>query len=762
MKRVYTPNLRLWLPLVVLLAILPLGTALVVHQYIDSKQALRESSYNDVRHHIAHIQSYISQALRRHEMDMVDLIVTSLATEVVYRHAALFDETGRVVSATHYTWKQKPIAKVAEGFDPSLLRHMQRSLQPVIEFSSPTSIQAWFPVRFPSKGKLRHERTGGLYIDYDFSREALRLEQRLHDQLLIYWFGLLAASGLILLLLYIWVHAPLRRLVMATRQLGEGRLDTRVEIGGKGELAMLADSFNAMVRRLDDASQQLRILSAAMQQAGEVVMITDPEGCIEYVNPSFSRVTGYASSEAVGEKISLLKSGEQPPRYYQEMWDAITQGQHWSSKIVNRRKDGSLYSSMMSISPVFDARGAINHFVCIQQDMSDYEALEQQLRQSQKLEAIGTLVGGIAHEFNNALAAIMGRVYLARREVEAGKPVEHSLDDIDRLSERAAGMVRQLLAYSRKGGIEMQGIELTAFVRDLLKLHKVVLPEDIDLQVELGDAALPVKGDVSQLQQVLVNLLNNARDAVAGRDAPRVELRLRAWHADATFLARHEQAEVRDYAHLTVRDNGSGIRPEDLERIFDPFFTTKEVGQGTGLGLSMVLGAVQAHDGIVEAHSRPEGGAQFDVYLPLNREAIATADPEAVPEAGSEAGGGETILLVDDEATVRQTTAQVLGTFGYRVLTAADGREGLALFHEHAGEVALVLTDIVMPRMGGIAMVREIRRQAPDIAVLYATGYDQGQVAGEDVDAEAVIGKPFVPAELGGRLRQLLQASSGK
>ncbi|HKI60344.1 MAG TPA: PAS domain S-box protein, partial [Mariprofundaceae bacterium] len=351
--------------------------------------------------------------------------------------------------------------------------------------------------------------------------------------------------------------------------------------------------------------EKLRILSQAVEQAGESIVITGREGTIEYVNPAFTKITGYASDEAIGNSPRILKSGVQDDAFYENLWKTISSGVVWSSPMVERRKDGNIYPAAMSIAPIFNDDGEITHYVGIQQDMTEHHNLEEQLRQSQKMEALGTLVGGIAHDFNNMLLGIAGNVFLAMDEIKDQPKTVEKLKTVEETTFKAAEMIKQLLLFSRKGQLVMQPFGMTSFLNNNLELIQKSIPENIDFHCTICAEELTLTGDATQLEQVVMNLLNNARDAVAGVPDPAIQLTLDEYKVDREFRNDHPKVKGDALAHIMVADNGSGITDENMKHIFEPFYTTKDVGEGTGLGLAMCYCSVQSHGGTIVVESSP-------------------------------------------------------------------------------------------------------------------------------------------------------------
>ena len=535
----------------------------------------------------------------------------------------------------------------------------------------------------------------------------------------------------------------------------DGRIiDVEVSASFLEKKGQLSCFFRDITERKRVKEELLR-LSRIVEQTSEGVLVVNRAGMIEYVNPAFCRNTGYSEEEAVGQKPSILKSGAQDDAFYNHMWEAISGGKSWSGSVVDRRKDGSFFPALLSIFPIHDEAGENLYFVGIQRDISDLKRMEDQFLQAQKMEAIGTLVGGIAHDFNNVLAAIQAGAYLARIKLDRDpEEAASQLMDIDKLTIRAAEMIKQMLAFARKDTMQHKPLSLISFLKEGLTLAKTAVPENIEFAYETGEEDLIIDGDPTQLQQVIMNLLNNARDAVAGVDAPRIACSLDAFTPTDAWLERHPEGEGRRFARLSVADNGMGISGDHLGKIFEPFYTTKGVGKGTGLGLAMVYGVIESHEGILEVESAPGHGAAFHIYLPLRQEA-ATAS-EAMDMEIME-GRGETVLLVDDEPSVRNAASPALNSLGYEVRIAAHGIHAVAML-ARGPPVALIITHLVMPRMGGMALAEALRQSGNPTPIIFATGYDREQALAADqhIEHSAVIRKPFSPAELSQAMRRLI------
>ncbi len=382
--------------------------------------------------------------------------------------------------------------------------------------------------------------------------------------------------------------------------------------------------------------------------------------------------------------------------------------------------------------------------------------LEQQLRQAQKMEAIGTLTGGIAHDFNNMLAGMLGTVYLVRKMLADYPEAQAKLKRVEATGFRAADVISQLLTFARKGEMHMQPLALTSFLKETVKMARTGVPENIHLTLDVPAEQCVVKGDATLLQQVLLNLVTNAKHAVSGRQQPEIRVSLDRVEPDKTWLEKYSQPAGRAYARLSIADNGCGMTKEIRDKIFDPFFTTKPAGEGTGLGLAMAYGAVQSHGGVIEIESEPDKGSAFSIWLPLTDEQRSKAQND---EDRVLSGNGEMILIADDEPALREVVQELLESMGYRVLAAEDGAAAVQLFEQYHDTINLVVLDMIMPRLSGVDAALRIRESNPAIPVVFQTGYGEDLVQ-QKLPHSCVLSKPINIAEFSRVLRVMLEGGA--
>jgi two-component system cell cycle sensor histidine kinase/response regulator CckA len=530
-------------------------------------------------------------------------------------------------------------------------------------------------------------------------------------------------------------------------------------LGGRPACVILARDVTERKR----SEQELRLRDRAIRAVTQGILITDPnqpDNPIVYASRGFERITGYAPGEVIGRNCRFLQGKDTDPDAVARVRQAIRAAEPCTVELLNYRKDGTPFWNELSVSPVRDEAGRLTHFVGVQADVTGRRRLEEQFRQAQKMEAIGQLAGGVAHDFNNLLTIINGYSDLLLQSLSPGDPAGDLLAEIRRAGERSAGLTRQLLAFSRKQVLAPRVLDLNTVVADAEKMLRRVIGEDVRLATALEPGLGAVRADPGQLEQVLLNLAVNARDAMP--TGGRLTIETRNVELDEDFAQVHPGVRPGPHVLLAVSDTGCGMTPEVKAHIFEPFFTTKGPGKGTGLGLATVFGIVHQSGGAVGVYTEVGVGTTFKVYLPQVGE--AAGGPVARSGLRAPPRGVETVLLVEDEDGVRSLARHVLTGCGYTVLEAADGEEAVRVAGRAAGPIHLLVTDVVMPGPGGREVAERVRDWHPGVRVLYVSGYTEDAVVRHGVLQDGVnfLQKPFSPLALAHKVREVLDAASGR
>jgi PAS domain S-box-containing protein len=512
----------------------------------------------------------------------------------------------------------------------------------------------------------------------------------------------------------------------------------------------------------------LPLFRQALEAVGEGIVITDrrqPDNPILYVNPAFERITGYSAAEVLGRNCRFLRGPDTDPTAVERIRQAVAAGQPCAVEVLSYRKDGRSFWNGLSLTPLPGPGRRVEHFVMVLNDVTarrhaqERQArLEEELRQAQKMEAVGRLAAGVAHDFNNMLTVITGYVELLQSGSRRPENVRTYLQQIARAGERASALTRQLLAFSRKQTVQTTVVDVNDLVKNLDKMLRRLIGEDVELAVNVSHRPAPVRGDPGQLEQVIMNLVVNARDAMP--TGGRLTVQTTTMPSGPHVPARSGETPPGPYVVLSVSDTGVGMSEEVKARIFEPFFTTKEHSKGTGLGLATVHGIVQQSGGQLEVDSAPGHGTTFRVWLPRVTEPQAARPATPAPVCPR---GTETILLVEDEGPVRLLARDALTLSGYRVLEAANGGDAVRVYREHVaggGPLDLVVSDVVMPGVGARELTEFLRREHPGLKLLFMSGYTEDAVLQHGILSGAVpfIQKPFTPLALVRRVREVLDA----
>jgi two-component system, cell cycle sensor histidine kinase and response regulator CckA len=494
-----------------------------------------------------------------------------------------------------------------------------------------------------------------------------------------------------------------------------------------------------------------------IENALDVIAVVDASGRFTYESPSIERVLGYRPQELVGQDALTLVHPEDVASVRDTFGSlAGRPGGVVSGRARLRHKDGT-WRSFEAVGKLEQGRGG--RVILNARDVTDREHLESQLRQSQKMEAVGRLAGGVAHDFNNLITAISGYAELTLKRMDADDPRARNMTEIRKAAYRAAALTRQLLAFGRKQVLRPQVLDLSDTVEQVDGLLRRLIGEDVELRIHKGGRCGRVRADPSQVEQVLINLAINARDAMPSGGRLTIEMRDVELHQPPR--SGPEEPTPGDYVMIAVADTGHGMDLETQSHIFEPFFTTKAVGQGTGLGLSTVYGIVKQSGGHIVVESEPGQGATFKVYLPrVLDDGHETLEPvRAAPARPAQGGGSETILLVEDDAAIRDMLREILTDEGYTVLVAQSPEDALRIVRERTSSIDALISDVVMPMMTGPELATRIAELRPGIKVLFMSGYTARAVADRGLvpDARQFLQKPFTSDTLISRLRELLE-----
>jgi PAS domain S-box-containing protein len=503
--------------------------------------------------------------------------------------------------------------------------------------------------------------------------------------------------------------------------------------------------------------ERLILLNNAIEQAVEAVIITDKNGKILYVNSAFEKIFGYDKEYALNKTPNILKSGKQSAEFYKTMWDTISKGNVWTGEVINKKSNNEFCNQEISITPI-KKNNEITHYVAVLRDVTEFkkiyqerENLANQLIYSQKMEGIGRLASGVAHDFNNMLSIILTSSELIR-SLNPDKAIIQHCENIETTCKQSSHIVKQLLLFSKNSKMNPTIIDLNKLVTNTIKILQHSLGKDIEIKTELSNSPSFIYADEIQIQQVILNLSINARDAMPNGGI--LKFTLRNVFLDEDFTKKRPPLLPNYYVELIVEDTGTGIPDDIISKIFDPFFTTKESSKGTGLGLSVVYGIVSSHNGYIEVFSEVNKGTKFHIYLPLTQyqiETIKTNNESLIYK------GNESILVVDDEELIAESLSSILSSLGYKVITTSDGLEAIELYKSN--KIDLVILDIIMPKIDGLQVFQILYEYDNNLKVLFMTGLaDENKISTTNyVNQDNLIRKPFLINELSIKIRNILK-----
>ena len=570
----------------------------------------------------------------------------------------------------------------------------------------------------------------------------------------------------------ILITRSIQELASGVEQLEQGKWGRSLRVYSRDELGKLTESFNKMSRTImeqqEEVSKYTRQLQTLSENAPFGMVMIDKDGTFKYINPKFRELLGYDLNDIPNGKTWFRRAYPDPTYRHHVIstWiddlEGFKSGEKRPRTFTVTCKDGT--EKIINFIPVQLETGE-NLIACediteLKRAEEEKAVLHEQLRQSQKVEAIGRLAGGIAHDFNNLLTVIKGYSQLSSFELKEGDPLRVNIDEIQNAAERAASLTRQLLAFSRRQVMEMKVLDLNTLLRDLEKMLRRVIGEDIEMVIQLAEDLGRVRADVGQIEQVIMNLAVNAKDAMPS--GGKLTIETANVELDESYARSHVDVRHGHYVMFSVSDTGVGMTPEVRERIFEPFFTTKEMGKGTGLGLSTTYGIVKQSEGHIWVYSVQGKGTTFKIYLPRVNEPLEEIRKDVLKEELPR--GNETILIVEDEEDVRKLAGKILEKQGYRILESFNGDDALVACERRKSPIHLMLADIIMPGMSGSELAKLLKPLYPEIKILYMSGYTDNAVVRHGVLEKGVnyIQKPFTMEGLARKVREVLDKDSDK
>ncbi len=535
----------------------------------------------------------------------------------------------------------------------------------------------------------------------------------------------------------------------------EGRFPVEIWIAlrvfsGKNYLVLMVKDISESEKSRSELQRQAMALAAA----AECIFITDPEGIIQYVNPAFVHMTGYAVEEALGNRPGMLKSGQMNERFYQRLWRIIKSGQVWQGRVINRRKDGTLFEVEGTVSPMVNEAGTILYYVAVYRDVTEIRALQRHLEQTQKMEAIGNLAGGIAHDFNNILTGIVLNAEMVEEDAARPDAVRKGTGEILAASLRARDLIRQILTFSRQGEANRERVNPGIIAREVIRLMRTSLPASAEIRSNYEFENFYVEADPAQIHQILMNLCTNAAWAIRDSSAGVLEIRMERTFVDHKFIANFPDLVPGYFIQVSVSDNGVGMSAATQERVFEPFYSTRTASGGTGLGLAVVHGIVKSLNGFLSVDSKPGEGSGFHVFLPEMRE----SPPGTLSAEETREFSRGSILFVDDEPALLKALGGYLRSIGYCITEAGTAEEAMELYRQRGGAFDLLITDQSMPGMTGLNLVEKIRAEKPGLPVLLLTGFADEvlEQKAKAIGVQNIVLKPFTRSEISSVIQTLV------
>lgn len=761
--------LRLTIPLSLLLWSVATGLALWHRNAEQAEQADESSESSEMRSRLTLLQGSVESLMRKGDPEGVLRQISDLGSLQNSQTAFLTDEDGVVLASTRYDTIGQPVhealpalrVKDPDSFEAAAQRARTTMSSKVTITSDRLSVAGYTPVVLGNRrDELRSNRIGLLFIQSDLAPQKQADRLLAGRQVLEFSVVLALLAAILWLVFHFTLTKPMSRLLAATQRFAAGGLDTRTGMSGRDELSIVGRAFDQMAARIEAEQARLKESEERYRQlfenASDIVFTSDTSGMLASINAAGERVLGYSGEELLHMNLRDLAAPESEETVTQMMDPRQPETQPGRFDFEATAKNGQRVSLEVSRRLVTYADGSAV-VQGIARDVSDRKVIEEQLRQAQRMEAIGTLAGGVAHDFNNILTGIIGYASLGLDDSPADHPMREILSHVKLLGERAANLTRQILAFARRQMLQRRPLSLNTVISEFSKLLERLTGEHIELHLELCRGLKLVSADRSQIEQILINLCVNARDAMP--DGGKLLIATENTTRDGLQLRSIQGAAQSDYVMLRIQDAGQGMDRQTLGRIFEPFFTTKPPGEGTGLGLSMVYGIVKQHDGFIEVSSEIGSGADVRIYLPA---VAAPSEPISEPLERLLGSNSGTILVAEDEELVRNLVVSILARAGFTVLQGANGEEALRQFEAADGKVDLIISDAVMPRMGGKELIEAISAKGGHPKVVFMTGYSTAMIEGSSDGSPGIdcIRKPFDPQELLRRVRKALEAPS--
>jgi len=676
--------------------------------------------------HYSEVAHKLPQQIEAEAIRDADLIAASIADRVLYRQLyPLWSQMRKVQSnfRHHSVFSISSFAVVDET--QHVLTHSDPRSHPLMSKLhagkpgtnwSGSTLHVVVPVLHSGSNRI----LGSLLLDFDASF----IQQQIDKAKQEFFLYLLIATGLSALLAFgirQRVAKPLKQLSRLMPRVGTGDIRSKPFQQAPLEIRKLANALRAVDAALIEKSKQANQLVQVIEQAEEMVILTDIDGVTLYVNPAFERISGFSSTEALGQTPSIVKSGEHNQEYYARMWNLLLAGKVWRDDFKNRNKDGDIYEVTQTITPLLDEDGRIAGFAAVQRDVTQQRKIDRKLQHTDRVDSLGVLAGGIAHDFNNLLTAILGNASIASKKLDQTSPAHKYIQNIESASLSAADLCRQMLAYSGKGQFVIKPVNLTELIEGMGKLIDVSINKNIVMRYQLTEILPMIDADIAQIQQVALNFLTNASEAIGDKSGV-ISLATGVMHADRDYLHNSiGEAHLKSgrYVYLEVSDTGCGMDVATQKKIFDPFFTTKFTGRG--LGMSAILGIIKGHHGALRIYSEVGQGTSFRVLFPESKLQHWQEDHTTT---ASVAGCGA-VLIVDDEETIREVASAMLEDMGFSTLTATNGVEGMECYRKHQDEITFVLLDMTMPKMNGEECYRQLRQINAKVAVILSSGYNE-------------------------------------